>query len=178
MPLKLLLEILLGLALAISAVTDLAARRIPDWVTWPTVALALGARLLVEGVGDPGTGLVSGGLGVALASALFALLAWRGQGFGWGDVKLMAAVGACLGYPLVLTALALISLVGALQALVTVVWHGAAWETVSAIVGRWAKWLKLEVGAAPARRTIPYGVAIALGALWAMWWDQRGVETP
>jgi prepilin peptidase CpaA len=174
LPLTHSLWLVLAVALVISVVTDLMSRRILDLVTFPTVAIALGLRAWFEGVGDLDKGVLSGLIGAVGAFALFALLAWRGRGFGWGDVKLMAAVGACLGYPLVMAALVFISLVGFVQALITLIWQGAVWETLFAAGERLGRFLKLKPRAATGTaspRTIPYGVAIALGSFWAMWWQ-------
>lgn len=174
LPLTHSLWLVLAVALVISVVTDLMSRRILDLVTFPTMAIAVGLRAWFEGVGDTDKGALSGLLGAAGAGALFALLAWRGRGFGWGDVKLMVAVGACLGYPLVVAALVFISLVGFAQALVTLIWQGAVWETLFAAGQRVGRLLRIKpsAGVVPASpRTIPYGVAIALGSFWAMWWQ-------
>jgi len=162
----------LGVALVISVATDVVRRQILDVVTYPLVAMALGVRLWSEGVGDLETGLVSGALsGVGLA-LLLVPGAVRGR-MGWGDVKLMAGVGAVLGFPAVMAAAAFISLVGALQAVVMLLWHGAVWETLGGQLQRWAVRVRLmqEDAANVPRRHIPYGVAIALGTFWAMWWQ-------
>lgn len=177
-PLQWVLWGLLGIALAIGLVSDLVARRIPDLLTWPTLLLALGARLAWQGLGAPDSGLLSGLLGAVLGAGLLLLgnalsrLLGRSAGFGGGDVKLMAVVGAAFGYPVVLAALVLISLVGALQALVTLIWQGKVWDTV-ADAGRV---LLSRLGwsgsdAPPVSRHIPYGVSIAVGSFWAMWWE-------
>ncbi|MBM7115449.1 A24 family peptidase [Archangium primigenium] len=162
----------LGVALVISVATDVVRRQILDIVTYPLMGVALGVRWWNEGVGDLETGLVSGGvsgLGLALLLLPGAL---RGR-MGWGDVKLMGGVGAVLGFPAVMAAAAFISLVGALQAVVTLLWHGAVWETLGATLRRWAVRVRLmhEDAAGAPRRHIPYGVAIALGTFWAMWWQ-------
>lgn len=135
---------LLGLTLVVALVTDLRERRIPDWLTYPAMLLALGLRAALEGVGDLETGLLSGVAGLAAAGGWFALFAAFGRGMGWGDVKLAAVVGACLGIPLAGVALVCISLAGAVQA---------------------AAWLALKRG-----KHIPYAVAIAAGSACAMWW--------
>ncbi len=137
------LWLVLGLTLIISVITDLKHRRILDIVTVPAFAVLLLIRLAWEGLGGLETGFVSGLLAAAACGGLFALLAWRGR-MGWGDVKLMAVVGAAFGYPLGLAALIFISLCGALQAVVTLL--------------------------ARRGRHIPYGVAIALGSVWTAWW--------
>jgi prepilin peptidase CpaA len=118
------------------------------------------------------SGLVSGaGLAVLLVPA-----ALRGR-MGWGDVKLMGGVGAVLGFPAVMAAAAFISLVGALQAVVTLLWHGAVWDTLAAVMRRWAARVRLaSADAQPAaQRHIPYGVAIALGTFWALWWQHSSL---
>jgi len=162
----------LGVALVISVATDVLSRRILDVVTYPLMAVALGVRLWAEGVGGLETGLVSGVVsGVGLA--LLLVPAARGGKMGWGDVKLMAGVGAVLGFPTVMAAAAFISLAGALQAVVTLLWHGAVWETLGGMVRRWAVRVRLmhEGAVGAPRRHIPYGVAIALGTFWAMLWQ-------
>lgn len=166
-----MLWILLGIALLVSVVTDLFQRQILDVVTLPTLGLALGARGLKEGLGDLERGLVSGLVSAAGAAVLFVLLAWKGR-FGWGDVKLMAAVGAVFGYPTVMAALIFISLAGALQATVTLMWKGEGLAAAREISERWLKAFRRGPRAEDRPlRSIPYGVAIALGSFWAMWWE-------
>ena len=178
-PLTFALWALLSVGLVVSIVTDLASRRILDAVTIPVMGVALALRFWLQGLGDLEQGLLSGLAAGAGAAALFAVLAFRGRGFGWGDVKLMGAVGAALGYPLVMGALVFISLVGALQAVVTLVWQGAVWETLSAAANRWAAKARLVKPRAPTDnpgRHIPYGIAIALGSFWAMWWEHSNLR--
>lgn len=164
--------LVLGVALVISVVTDLLSQRILDWVTYPTLAAGLLIRLFAVGPGDLSSGFVSGAAGASSLAAMFALLAWRGR-MGWGDVKLMAAVGACLGLEVGVAALVFISMVGALQAVVVLLWQGAFFETISRSLRQFAERLKLRPeGPSGQARHIPYGVAIALGSFWAMWWDR------
>lgn len=136
-----------GVALVTSVVTDVRWRRIPDWVTWPLLGTGLLLRGWMEGVGGVGTGLMSGLIGAGLAVLPFGLLALRG-GMGWGDVKLMAGVGAVLGFPLVVAGMLFIAFAGALQAVAAILWRGRGGY-------------------------IPYGVAIALGSFGALWWEMR-----
>ena len=172
-PAQLGLWTLLGVALVISLVTDVLSHRILDVVTYPAIAAGLLLRLAAFGLGSPAFGMVEGVLGAALMFAVFGFLAWRGQRMGWGDVKLAAAVGACLGLRLGVAALVFISLVGAAQAVVTLIWQGALMETLSASLRRFAERLKLAPAPVTSEtRRIPYGVAIALGSFWAMWWDR------
>ncbi|MFL5344797.1 MAG: prepilin peptidase [Hyalangium sp.] len=172
-PVQISLWTILGAALVISVVTDVLRQRILDIVTYPLVVIALGVRLWSEGVGDLDTGLISGLVsGVGLA-ALLLPGALRGK-MGWGDVKLMGGVGAVLGFPAVMAAGAFISLAGFFQAVVTIIWKGEVWDTLAAAGRRWAVRARLlRADTAPmTQRHIPYGVAIALGTFWAMWWQQ------
>jgi prepilin peptidase CpaA len=171
LPLRLWLDALVLLAALVSVVTDLRFRKIPDWVTLPAVGLALGLRLWREGLGDFDTGVLSGLLGAAIGAAVFGGIAWARKGLGWGDVKLMVAVGAAFGYPLTLAALLFVSLAGALQAIVVVIWQRAVFDTARQLFSRWSK-----AGEPRTERHIPYGVAIALGSVWAMWWDGLGTK--
>jgi leader peptidase (prepilin peptidase)/N-methyltransferase len=94
---------LLG-ALALVVVLDLRIRMIPDIITLPGLAYALGlAALAVRSptVIEAGLGALVGG-GVVLLVAIVS----RG-GMGGGDIKLMAMLGAALGWRGALTALAL-----------------------------------------------------------------------
>jgi prepilin peptidase CpaA len=86
---------------------------------------------------------------------------------------LVAVVGAAFGYPLVLGALAFITLTGAVQAVVTLLWLGEIWETVARAGRRALARLlpRAPVAAEPLGRHIPYGVAIALGSVWTVWWQ-------
>jgi Flp pilus assembly protein protease CpaA len=93
--------VLVPLALiAVATLHDLASREIPDWVA----VLIFGWGLVVAaftGTTVAWTSLLIGGLlGFALTAPLF----WLG-GIGGGDVKLITALGACLGPGLLLLAL-------------------------------------------------------------------------
>jgi prepilin peptidase CpaA len=162
---ELVLWPLVGLAVIVAAVVDLKNGAVPTWVAWLTLGLALGARVLLEGVGSAEQGLISGVLGSLACAAPFVLLALSGPRVGWGDVKLLAAVGAGLGIPRALAAVFLISVVGAVAALVFV------------LLRRRRSASFLSAGSKPGpldgvdtARSIPYGVPIAIGALWAMAW--------
>lgn len=158
---------LLVLTLAVSVVTDLRWRRILDLVTYPAMGLALALRASFEGLGSLDTGAGSGLAGLALAAGAFGAIAFFGGGLGWGDVKLAGVMGATLGFPRAMTGLLLISLVGAAQAVISLIWQG----DLSATVRRVLTQGRGEGGVDTPQRHIPYGVAIALGSLWAMWWD-------
>ncbi len=163
-PLKPLLFGLLVATLAVALVTDVKNRRIPDLLTYPAMAAALGLRAWFAGVGDVSTGLVSGLLGLLGAAGWFGAFALGKKGLGWGDVKLAAVMGAVLGVPSTLTAVLFTSVAGAFQAVVSLIWRGDLSDTVRGVLAQ-------DRSAELSKRHIPYGVAIALGSLGAMWWD-------
>lgn len=155
---------LLCVALCLAAVVfDLRTRRIPNYLTLP----ALGAGLLLSVIGG-GYDLAGSVMAVVLLGGCFALFALAG-GMGWGDVKLMAAVGALLGWPLpawplVLYALLYTALVGGLLAVIVAARQkrlGAAFRATLTLPRRGKK--KRSSGVA-----IPYGLAICIGTLWAV----------
>lgn len=149
----------------VCAAFDWRRRRVPPLLPVLGALSLLTARGALEGVGglEEGlvSGLVSGLLGGLACAAPFALLALSSK-VGWGDVGLLAAVGAGLGIPRALTALMLISVVGAGLAVTFVVGRRRASASVTPAPGA-------RVGVDSAR-AIPYGVPIAVGAVWAMAW--------
>ena len=167
---------LLAPVLLVAAIWDVHSRRIPDWVTLPAIAALSGARALLEGLGDVQHGLVSGLLGAVAAGGFFALWA-LGRRMGWGDVKLMGAVGAAFGFPAIQGAAIFVTLVGALQALVLLLWQGALWKTIEGALSGLAGRLGLPAATTEEseRKSVPYGLAIALGSFWTMWWERAAL---
>jgi prepilin peptidase CpaA len=173
---QIVLYSLLGLALTISVVTDVRSRLIYDVVTYPTALLALIIRFALVGwKGSNETasfGLLPGLLGLALGFVLFYVMFVFG-GMGGGDVKLMGAVGAVLGFPAILYAVMFTALVGGLQAVLVLLWDGSLLKTASNAMRMVAHALHIKriEGEPPPRKYVPYGVAIALGTAWAIYWD-------
>lgn len=101
-------------ALALVAVLDLQSRLIPDVVTLPALAyaLAVAAARGLAPAGEAALGALVGG-GVVLLVAVVS----RGA-MGGGDIKLMAMLGAALGWRQALVVLAASQLVGGAVALV------------------------------------------------------------
>ena len=163
--LKQLLFCLLVVTVGVALVTDVTRKKIPNLLTYPAMGLSLAGRLWLEGVGELTTGLLSGLAGLAATVIWFGAFAISKRGMGWGDVKLAGVMGAALGMPLTLAAMVFVSVVGAFQAVVSLIWAGALSDTVRGVLGK-----KVD-DANTTKRHIPYGVAIALGSAWAMWWD-------
>lgn len=155
---------LVTLVLSVAVVTDLQSSRIPNWLTIPSMVIAMGAHAYMNGIGGFFFSLT--GLGAGLG--LFLLLYLVGS-IGAGDVKLMAAVGAMLGAGGALESSVLAMLVGGFYALGAMIYQwgfaGIGRKLASAAQGAlltnkktWAHELQL-----PFR--LRYGVAIAGGTL-------------
>lgn len=160
--------VVIGGALAAVLMTamwiDLRSSRIPNWLTFPAMGVALLGHAWFGGVSEAIFGLA--GLGAGLG--LFLILYVTGS-IGAGDVKLMAAVGALIGPSGALISAVLAILVGGVYALGAMCFQwgliGAGRKLVSAtwgvlLVGRkgWTQELAL-----PFR--LRYGLAIAGGTL-------------
>jgi leader peptidase (prepilin peptidase) / N-methyltransferase len=97
-------------ALVLCCATDLLAYRVPNIVTMPALALVLAAAALA---GTPE--LIDASLGlVACGGAMLLVAVLTRGGLGGGDVKLVALIGAALGLPGALIALAAGIVVGSL----------------------------------------------------------------
>jgi len=106
---------------------------IPDAITYPAAALGLAMAVLWPQHWPPfpatrGQALAQSALGLAGGAGGLALAAWAGrrlfrrEALGWGDVKYLGAVGACLG----LLSCFFVVLIGSL--LGTVVGLGMVWR--------------------------------------------------
>ncbi|RMG18891.1 MAG: prepilin peptidase [Deltaproteobacteria bacterium] len=173
---------LTAVALVVSVVTDLRSRRILNVVTVPAMGAGLILHLAFHGWdAAPGLGLKWSLIGL-LAGGLPLLLfsAFDPRAFGMGDVKLMAAVGALMGWPFVLRALVYTAVVGGVFALLVLLWKGKLTRTLGGMLGglfrRDGQGDGTEGGGEGKKKGqqsreeiyIPYGVAIAGGTLWAI----------
>ena len=119
--------------------TDLRRRLILNVVTLPAIGLILAVDLLsANGVAQ----LLSSLVGLAVCGGLFFLASLPGW-MAAGDVKLIAVVGAALGWPFCLSALLCVALAGGVQA--------ALWLMTARVAG-WEK-----------PKYVPYAVSIAAG---------------
>ena len=131
-----------GLLASVSLI-DLQVRRVPD-----VLCLALLLCALAQALWRRQPTLAAAGLGSALAGGLFLLLALIRRGaLGAGDVKLMAALGALLGYPLVLPGIAWGVIAGGVAALFLLVTRKAGRKDPIAYapylaLGAWIIWIR------------------------------------
>lgn len=155
---------LVTLVLSMAVVTDLRSSRIPNWLTVPSMVIAMGIHTYMNSIG----GLLFSLTGLGAGLGLFLLLYLMGS-IGAGDVKFMAAVGAMIGPSGALISAVLAILVGGGYALGAMCFQWGFWGTgrklASAVHGAalvggqaWTQELAL-----PFR--LRYGLAIAGGTL-------------
>ncbi len=117
--------LLLVSALLIVSFIDLSHQIIPDWISYPGIGIGL---ILSWLTGSPGwrsslIGLLVGGGLLWLLAVGYQLLAKK-EGMGGGDIKLLAMIGAFLGWQGVLVTLVFGSFLGTLAGLgLILVWR-------------------------------------------------------
>lgn len=155
--------VLAAAVVAVAVYTDLRYRRIPNRITLP----ALVAGLLLNGLADWPSGLVSALSGVGIALGLWAISLLLGGCMGAGDIKLLAAVGALCGARFLLAALYLAVLAGGVMAVVAAARSGQLlavarrlWTTVALRFG--FPVCPLDGGQSASLR-IPYALPVAVG---------------
>jgi prepilin signal peptidase PulO-like enzyme (type II secretory pathway) len=134
-----LVSLLLG-ALLVCTATDLLRYRVPNVITYPSIALALLACAVL-----PDARLQSALLAALLGGGMFLIMAvvTRG-GLGLGDVKLAVLIGAMLGLPAAVQSLFLGVIVGGVVILLLF---------LTGVVGR--------------KQPVPYAPFLALAAIGA-----------
>lgn len=144
---RLLSNLIFVAVLVALAFIDLDTYRLPDGLTLPLLGLGLLAAFLGPGSPNGWESLLSA-LG---AGGLFWLIAHiYPQGMGLGDVKLVAALGAFLGFPAIFLTIFIASFVGVLAGV-----------------------FLLLIGGKSLGRQIPFGPSLALGALTILFWGSR-----
>jgi len=154
---------------------DLRFRRIPNALTLPAVVVAL----CLHGATHAGKGLLLSLAGMVAAAAL--VLPGYALGYtGAGDVKLLAAVGALLGFPAALFAALLSLVLGGVLSLALSIWRGRLASLLRNTFGM-GRWLLIRSTGVPApapvasAQGIPLGVAIAAATLVVVFGPWPGV---
>ena len=161
--------LMIALVLA-SAVTDIRKRLIYDALTFP----AMLAGIYISAMSGPEDAVWSlAGLGAGL---LVLYPFYRIGGMGFGDLKLMGAVGALGGLPFLVSAAVDTALAGGVMALILMARQGRTSEIIgrspSVIRALFSRRGAVRFPANSSKDTIPYGVAICFGTVfaWLMHW--------
>jgi len=137
-------RLLFACAMVVLFAVDYEHQLLPDIITLPGIALGLIASTVLP------PGIVDALIGVALGGGVLWLIGeayfrYSGQeGMGGGDVKMLAMIGAFLGWKLVLVTLVLSSVAGSLIGLFVIM-----------------------IKRGGMKYALPYGTFLALGALVA-----------
>lgn len=143
-------RLLFGCAMIVLLVTDLQHRLLPNAITIPGIV----AGFLFSLTAPPGW--VDSLIGAAAGAGLLLGIAWtyarlrHEEGLGMGDVKMLAMIGAFLGWKLMLVTLVLSSFAGSVVGL--------------ALIGS---------GRGGMKYALPFGTFLALGALVAAVYGDR-----
>ena len=158
-------------ALFIGSILDMKWNRLPNGLTVSTALLGLCGRGLIDGW----AGLVDASAGFGLAAVMFVPL-WIPRWMGAGDVKMLMAIGIILGWRLGLLANVLSLLVGIVGSVALLVVVGEFPRYVKRYINMIVYALiareKIYIPPTPediAARRLPYALAIASGALLAVY---------
>lgn len=165
-----------------SGFSDLKERKIPNEITFSGILIGIILNLLMGGW----TGLLQGILGMFVGMAIF-FLPFAMGGMGAGDVKLMGAIGALMGWEFsVMTAL-FAAIIGGIMVVIHLIYVGKLRDTLkkmlyalinlllqfATVLGHNEKIHKAHEkfsknGYDYKKIYIPYGVAIAGGAVFVL----------
>jgi prepilin peptidase CpaA len=154
-----------------ACVTDIRFRKVPNWLTGSAVVAGLIGHMLAPG----GQGLAAAALGMVVGLAVFFPFFALG-GMGGGDVKLMAALGCWVGWPIIVWTALYAAVAGGVMGLAVGFAHGYLRQAFSNIGGLFFFWsaqgvrpmpaLTLEHGRGP---RLPYALPIFVGLVAALW---------
>ena len=148
----------------VATIIDIRTRRIPNVLTASMTGLGIAMALL--GISGISAGAALGGIFVGF---LVMMPGYMLGATGAGDVKLMAAIGAILGPPLVVTAFLCTAIVGGILALVVAAQRGRVAATLAG-TGRMIAapaGARQEIQTASVKQRFAYGPAIAIGSVIA-----------
>lgn len=117
-------RLLLGCALIVLFAIDLEHQLLPNVITLPGIVVGFALSLVAEpGWLASALGILLGG-GVLYAVAAAYFLVRREEGLGMGDVKMLAMVGAFIGWKLTLLTLLLASFAGSVIGILLIAFRG------------------------------------------------------
>lgn len=132
-----------------AAITDCAFHKIYNWTTYPGIIAALVVNSFAYGW-DGGSGLIESLKGLALCGGLMLVALVFFPDIGGGDVKLVAMLGAFLGFEKGLEALLWTCVLGAAAGLAVLIWRVGLLRLIARVVRhlalslRLASWLPLS----------------------------------
>lgn len=166
---------LVSITLVVAALIDGYKLKVPNWLTFPMVLSAWIASAVFFGWAGLGWSLLGTAVGLGLLLPAYAI-----GGMGAGDVKLLAGVGAWMGVSNTLWAFVVSVIVGAVIALMMVLFKRRWRHHQSQFLAILTEILVVrdpnQLSAMAAERKssmmlLPYGIPIAIGSIACfMWW--------
>jgi prepilin peptidase CpaA len=149
-----------------AGITDLRWRRIPNWLTYPTIPCAILLHSLESGWRGAKLSLLGAALGLGLLLP-FVLL----RSLGGGDWKLVGGLGAFFGPQRLAQVLLVTLLINAVMALIFVICTGRVRQTLRNLARMMAAFFHFHLPDAdltidnPKALKVPFGVAAAIAVL-------------
>ena len=109
---------LVSLVLILAAWIDGRDLKVPNWITFPMVLAGLAYSTFAGGLSGLNAGLLGMCVGLLTLLPLYSV-----GGMGAGDVKLMAGIGAWMGWQITLAAFAVSAVIGAMMAVCMVLYR-------------------------------------------------------
>ena len=149
----------------VAALTDLCRGKIYNWLTLPAILLGIGYGATTAGF----SGATSALLGVATGLSLYGWMFWFGT-MGGGDIKLLMALGAWSG-PLYAFHVGVLGIfTGGALALLILLFSGKLVSFIRRmyrfVLTLMVKELELETPKIDRKLTMPFGIPIAIAAVW------------
>ncbi len=160
---------------AVSAILILAAwidgreLKVPNWITFPMILSGLVYQTYVGGVEGFGAGILGMVVGLLTLLPLYAV-----GGMGAGDVKLMAGIGAWLGWEITFAAFCVSVVVGAVMAVIMVLSKKSMSHHYQQFLLILSEWMviknpyelsKIAAERKPRMMLLPYGIPICIGTI-------------
>ena len=160
---------LVSLTLIVAAWIDGRQLRVPNWITLPMVIGGLVYCMSVGGWQGLGCGLLGMCVGLLCLLPLYVV-----GGMGAGDVKLMAGVGAWLGWKITFYAFCVSTVVGAIMAVAMVLYRRSFRKHYANLLMILIEWLqvrnprelaRIAADRKPSMLLLPYGIPICVGSI-------------
>jgi prepilin peptidase CpaA len=156
----------LGVCLVIGSVSDLAKRRIPNLVTGAAALSGVVVQLV-----DRGGWAALSGVAAAMLSVMLLYKPWAAGGLGGGDVKMAGAVAIWIGLGGMIRYALAVAAAGGVVALVMYFSSRKAIRQdvkTNLTLAALQQTLPTVEKGAEGRKSVPYGLAIAAGAAFAL----------
>ncbi len=160
------------------AYIDLDTWLLPHQITWPLLAAGLASPLW-----NPEASFPESGIGAAAGFALFAAVALFGEWvlkretMGWGDVWLLAAIGAWLGWPALLPVVLLSAIQGAVVGSVLLAVRSGREPPAPASTPADRPVPSSDDDWVPPQHAVPYGPFLSLAAIEYLFFGDRLVSS-